>query len=170
MRPLIVSVLMLFCAGANAEAYKCPQGFPGKDWRTAPLTGGTMAWGEDAAGLFAGDYSQPAQEGYDAAYPILDDEQAWLICSYGSKKRNKGKFHDGHEWNQYMEWSPIEWRVKLPPKVHNCTLQVREVKLPAPAKSTWTVTAVCKRPAQATDVASVSGGEPTKRASWGRLG
>jgi hypothetical protein len=144
MRPLIVAVLALSCAAANAEVYNCPQVYPGKDWPSASLTGATMAWGDDATGLFAGDYSTPAEEGYDAAYPIMDDEQAWLICSYGSKKRNKGKVRDGHEWNQYMEWSPIQWKVKLPPKAHDCILQVREVKASAPEKSTWTVSAVCK--------------------------
>lgn len=101
-----------------------------------------MAWGEDRTGLFAGDYSKPAENGYDATYPIMADEQAWLICSYGGAKRHKGKVQNGREWNQYMEWGPSEWWVRLPAKVRDCTVHARETKN-SQGVGTWTVTATC---------------------------
>lgn len=131
-------MLLLFCSTASAEVFNCPQAYPGKDRPAAPLTGAMMAWGEDRTGLFAGDYSKPAEGGFDAAYPIMDDQQAWLVCSYGSKKRLKGKLHDGREWYQYMEWGPTEWWIRLPPKVHDCVVHVRESQ-----SRMWRATAEC---------------------------
>lgn len=142
MRPLIVAALVWYSAVANAEIYECPKVYPGKDGPAAPVTGGTMAWGEDRTGLFAGDYSKPAENGYDATYPIMADEQAWLVCSYGGNKRHQGKVRDGHEWNQYVEWGPIEWWVRLPPKVRDCTVHARETKGNR-GTSTWAVSASC---------------------------
>lgn len=66
----------------STETFACPQAYPGNDQPTARVTSGAMAWGEDRAGFFAGDYSKPAPGGFDET-PILADEQAWLICSYG---------------------------------------------------------------------------------------
>jgi hypothetical protein len=104
-----------------------------------------MAWGEiHGTGLFAGDYSEPAQDGFNLRFPFMDDQQAWLVCSYGSKKRNKGRFHEGRESSQYMEWTPIEWWVKIAPKVRACDVQVREMKTRDPGKNTWTATATCQ--------------------------
>ena len=104
-----------------------------------------MAWGEiHGTGLFAGDYSEPAQDGFNLRFPFMEDQQAWLVCSYGGKKRNKGQFHERREWNQYMEWTPIEWWVRIAPKVRACDVQVREIKTRDPNNGTWTVTATCR--------------------------
>ena len=81
---------------------------------------------------------------YDLPYSFADEEQAWLVCSYGGNKRVKGRFHDGHEWNQRMEGSVADWWVKLAPKVGICTVQVREMKSGVRRKSAWAATAVCK--------------------------
>lgn len=129
----------------STETFTCPQAYPGKDRPPARLTNGAMAWGEDRAGVFAGDYSKSAANGFDEAFPIMAYEQAWLICSYGGKKRHKGKFQDGREWGQYMEWSPIESWVKLPPKVHGCTLHVRGIKAGGRSAGTWSVNATCRK-------------------------
>lgn len=145
MRSLLFAALLLFCAAVNAQfVYKCPQTYPEKDQPATPLTNATMAWGElHGNGLFAGDYSEAAEEGYNLRYGFVGDEQAWLICGYGGTKRVKGRFHDGHEWNQRMGWGNSEWWVKIAPKVRACDVQVREVKNRDPSKSTWTVTATC---------------------------
>jgi hypothetical protein len=147
MRVPLFAALLLSCSTANAQfVYKCPQSYPANDKPAAPLTNATMAWGEfHGNGLFAGDYSEAAQEGYDLRYGFVGDEQAWLICGYGGKKRVKGRFHDGHEWNQRMEWGTTEWWVKIAPKVQACNIQVREIKTHDPSKSTWTVTATCEQ-------------------------
>lgn len=147
MKCLLFAVLAVSCAtAANAQfVYKCPQTYPGKDKPATPLTNATMAWGElRGNGMFAGDYSEAAEEGYDSRYPFAGEEQGWLICGYGGTKRIKGRFHDGHEWNQRMEWGTSEWWVKVAPKVNVCNVQVREVKSPGSDKRIWTVTATCK--------------------------
>ncbi|MDB5748898.1 MAG: hypothetical protein JWP72_3746 [Massilia sp.] len=89
---------------------------------------------------------EAAEEGYDVRYGFADEEQAWLVCTYGGRKRNKGRFHDGHEWNQSMSDPVADWWMKLAPKVGVCTVQVREIKSRSPGKSMWTVTATCKQP------------------------
>jgi hypothetical protein len=102
-----------------------------------------MRWGElRGDGWLKGD-DEAAEEGQDIHYGFADDEQAWLVCSYGSRTRIKGRFHDGHEWNQHMEGGVAEWWIKLGPKVGRCTVQIREVKSHDPAKSAWTATAAC---------------------------
>lgn len=87
-----------------------------------------------------------AQEGVDHYYELGErPEPNWLICLYGARKRIKGRFHDGHEWGQYMRgYGQQSWFMKLPPKVKACTVRVREIKSHDPAKSTWTATATCK--------------------------
>lgn len=144
MKILLSSTLLLFLATSKAEEYRCPQTYPGKDAPAAVLTGATMRWGElHGDGWLTGD-DEAAEGGQDIHYGFADDEQAWLVCSYGGKNRIKGRFHDGHEWNQHIEGAAAEWWVKLRPKVSTCTVQLREVKSQAPQKSTWTASAICK--------------------------
>lgn len=140
----LFAVLVLACAASNAEVYKCPPFYPSEDKPAAPLTGATMTQAEFRAGGYWTD-DEAAEEGYNVQYAFDDHEPAWLVCWYGGRKRIKGRFHDGHEWNQRMEWGGIEWKVKLAPKVSRCTTQVREIKSGAPDKSTWTATAICKQ-------------------------
>lgn len=89
---------------------------------------------------------EAAEDGYDTPYTFADDEQAWLVCNYGAKKRVKGRFHDGHEWNQRMEDGAVTWWIKIAPKAGRCNVQVREVKSGSRNKSTWTAAAFCKPP------------------------
>jgi hypothetical protein len=144
MRALLFVALALSCAIGNARVYKCPQVYPGKDAPAVPLTGASMMWGElHGDGYIHGD-DEVANGGHDIRYGFADDEQGWLVCAYGAKKRINGKFHDGHEWGQAMSYGGIKWWVKLAPKAGNCTVQVREIKTPDPNKSTWIVTATCE--------------------------
>jgi hypothetical protein len=87
---------------------------------------------------------EAAEEGYDSHYALDPVDQTWLVCFYGGKKRIKGRFHDGHEWNQRIASSDAAWKMKLAPKLSDCTIQTREAKTGDPSKSTWTVTATCK--------------------------
>lgn len=148
MRTLFIAALIILpCGATNAQMiYRCPQVYPGKA-SPAPLTGAFMDSG-DVPGTrsYAPPRDEAAEEGYDIPYTFADDEQAWLVCEYGGKKRIKGRFHDGHEWNQRMEVGTAAWSMKLAPKAGRCNVQVREVKSGAPSKSTWTVTAICKQP------------------------
>jgi hypothetical protein len=147
VRTILIAALILFTATANAQVYRCPQTYPGKDGPPESLTGASMMYGERPSnGLpFPAGWLTPsdeaAEEGYDLQYGLPENEQSWLICKYGARKRVRGRFHDGHEWGQFMEAGPIQWWMKLAPKVSVCTVQVREVKT---RKSTWTVAAVCK--------------------------
>jgi hypothetical protein len=85
----------------------------------------------------------PQEEGIDFRYWLSDDDKGWLICTYGARKRIKGRLHGGHEWGQHME-SGQPWFVKLPPKTKVCTVHIREGKTHDPGKSTWTATATCE--------------------------
>jgi hypothetical protein len=148
MRTLILTVLLLPCAFASAQVYKCPPFYPGKDAGTKnlPVTNASVYWGElHGDGALKGD-DKPVQDGIDVHYGLANDEQGWLVCAYGGRKRIKGKVHDGHEWGQYMVSGNREWWMKLAPKVSLCTVQVREAKSRDQGKSTWTITAVCKQP------------------------
>lgn len=146
MRSLLIAAMVLLPATVHAQAvYRCPQTYPGKDTSPSPLTGASMRSGElHGSGWIAPPLDEAAEEGYDERYAFADDEQAWLVCTYGSRKRIKGRSHDGHEWAQRMEAGGSEWWIKLAPKVGICTVQVREIKPRDPGKSTWTATAVCK--------------------------
>lgn len=146
MKLLIVAILFFMPCAARADAvYRCPQTFPGNDAPPVPLTGAFMDAGPlHGTGQLAPPRDEAAEEGYDLPYAFADDEQAWLICSYGARKRIKGRFHDGHEWNQRMEGGVAEWWMKLAPKAGICTVQVREAKQRSAGKSIWTVTATCQ--------------------------
>lgn len=145
MKSLLFITLILSGTASNAaDLYRCPQAYPGKDAPSAPLTGASMRSGElHGNGWLTGD-DEAAEEGQDIRYGFADDEQAWLVCTYGGNNRVKGRVHDGHEWNQRMEGGIAEWWVKLGPKISSCTVQIREVKSRTPGQGTWTAAAICK--------------------------
>jgi hypothetical protein len=152
MKRTLVAAFAVCCTASHASEYRCPQTYPGKDASGIPLTGAFMMWGERPSsgppfpsGWLVGD-DRVAQEGIDIRYGLSEPpEPNWLICEYGSRKRIKGRFHDGHEWGQYMEGHGKEvWFMRLAPKDTDCTVQIREIKTREPGKSTWTVTATCK--------------------------
>lgn len=147
MRRLFLATALstLSCGAAHAQAiYKCPQLYPGKDAPPAHLTGASMRTGDLGEGWIAPPMDEAAEGGYDERYVFADDEQAWLVCSYGARKRISGRFHDGHEWNQRMEGSSAHWRIRLAPKLAECTVQTRERKAHAGGKGMWIVTSVCQ--------------------------
>jgi hypothetical protein len=144
MKALAFAVLTLSSAAANAQVYKCPQLYPGKDAPGAVLTGASMMWGElHGDGYLHGD-DETAMGGHDLHYGFADDEQGWLVCAYGGAKRIKGKFRDGQEWGQAMSFGGLKWWMKLAPKAGNCTVKLREISASDPGKRTWTATAICK--------------------------
>lgn len=101
---------------------------------------------EDTPGSrsYAAPRDEAAEDGYDIPYTFANDEQAWLVCDYGAERRIKGRFHDGHEWNQRMEDGAVTWWIKLAPRAGRCNVQVREVKSGSRNKTTWTAAASCK--------------------------
>lgn len=150
-RTLIAALILSASAIAHAGTHHCPSTYPGKASPGLPLTGGMMMWGElptdgtrYPSGWSRGD-DRPARDGIDILYGLSEPpDPNWLVCEYGSRKRIKGRFRDGHEWGQYMEGHGKEsWFIRLPPEDINCTLQTREAKSHQP--STWTVTAACTR-------------------------
>ena len=143
MRALLIAILALFPVLACAQVYKCPQVYPDKDKPAAPLTGASMRQAEPGPSGYLTD-EEAAEEGYDAHYAFDPEEPAWLVCWYGGNKRVKGRFHDGHEWNQRMASADYDWETKLAPRISNCTVQTRERKARSAGKSTWTVTAQCQ--------------------------
>ncbi len=148
-RNLIAALILSTSVTAHAGVYNCPATYPGKEMPGLPLTSAMMMWGElptDGTiyprGWLRGD-DRPAKEGIDILYGLSEPpEPNWLVCEYGSHKRIKGRFHDGHEWGQYMEGHGKEsWFIRLAPEDINCTLQTREIKSRKP--SAWTVKATC---------------------------
>jgi hypothetical protein len=143
MRAFLFAVLLVSCTGISAQVYRCPQVYPDKDRPASPLTGAIMRQTEPTPinGLLD---EEAAEEGYDSHYALDPVDQTWLVCFYGGKERIKGRFHDGHEWNQRIASADSAWKMKLAPKLSDCTIRTRESKTHAPNKSTWTVTVTCK--------------------------
>ena len=151
MKRTFLTLLALSCTVANAEVYRCPQTHPSKDAPAIHLTGAMMMFGEmpSNGGLpFPSGWDTPnelvVEDGVDQHYELPANEEGWLICEYGSRRRVKGRFRNGHESGQYMEhYGQQLWFIKLAPKDTSCTVQIREVKNSDPSKSIWTVTAIC---------------------------
>lgn len=149
MKRNLIATLILSASAAHAGTYNCPPTYPGKDSPGLALTSGMMMWGElptdgtiYPSGWLRGD-DRPARDGVDILYGLSEPpDPNWLVCEYGSRKRIKGRFHDGHEYGQYMQGHGKESVfIRLAPEDINCMLQAREVKSHQP--STWTVTATC---------------------------
>lgn len=152
MKSLLLIVLVLSCTVAHAEVYRCPQTYPGKNAPAESLSGAYVMWGERPSHEqpFPGGWDTPREEavadGLDLHYGLPEDEQSWLICQYGARKRVKGRVHKGREWGQYMGGGEkYPWFLKLGPKISECTVQIREIKSSV-SRSTWTVAATCKQP------------------------
>jgi hypothetical protein len=144
MKAILFATLLLCGTTTNAQVYKCPAVYPNKNRPAAPLTDAMMRQTDPTPTNHVKD-EEAAEEGYDTHYALDPFDQTWLVCFYGGNKRIKGRFHDGHEWNQRMESADFDWEMRLAPKVRDCTVQVREIKARAPSKSTWTATAICKQ-------------------------
>jgi hypothetical protein len=143
MKAIPLMALLLSCAGTHAQVYTCPQFYPDKDKPAAPLTGAMMRQTEPTPTNYLLD-DEAAEEGYDAHYGFDPGDQTWLVCFYGGTDRIKGRFHDGHEWNQRIASAASDWEMQLPRKVRSCTVQVRERKTRESGKSTWAATATCE--------------------------
>jgi hypothetical protein len=151
MKRTFIAAVFLSCAAANADVYRCPPIYPGKDAPAVPLSSAYMMWGKrpTSGPPFPSGWDQPderaAAEGTDLHYELPANEEGWLICEYGSRKRIEGRFHDGHEWGQHM--APLAeqpWFIKPVPKDTKCMVRIREVKSRDPGRSRWTVTATCQ--------------------------
>lgn len=150
MKDFLFIALVLSCTIAQAEVYRCPQTYSEKDAPAESLTGAYMMWGERPSDgpPFPLGWDTPREEavaeGLDLHYGLPEDEQSWLICQYGARKRVQGRLLKGREWGQHMAGSErYLWFLKLRPKISVCTVRIREIKSRGPSKSTWTVTAVC---------------------------
>jgi hypothetical protein len=143
MRTFLFTVLLLSGTGISAQVYRCPQAYPGKDKPAAPLTGAIVRQTESTPTNNLLD-EEAAEEGYDSHFALDPADQTWLVCFYGGNERIKGRFHDGHEWNQRIVSADSVWETRLVPKLSDCTIQTREAKTADPSKSVWSVTATCK--------------------------
>jgi hypothetical protein len=143
MKSLLFALLLLPFAATHAQVYRCPQVYPDKDKPALPLTGAMVRQTEPTPTNHLLD-DEAAEEGYDSHYALDPGDRAWLVCFYGGSKRIKGRFHDGHEWNQRIGSADAAWKMRLAPGLSDCTVQTREIKSSAPSKSTWTVTTTCQ--------------------------
>lgn len=153
MKRALVALVVLSASTTHAEVYRCPptypdQTYPIKNRPKAPLTGAEVMFGDRPTGgpPYPDGWLTPdeitAENGMDFHYALSADEQGWLICTYGARKRIKGQLNNGREWGQHMEPGQ-PWFIKLPPKVTACTVHVRENR--SRQSGTWTVTAECAR-------------------------
>ena len=143
MKAILLLALLLGTVATYAQTYRCPQFYPGKTKAPAPLTGAMMRQSEPTPTNHLIE-DEAAEEGFDAHYSLDPDDRTWLVCFYGGEKRIKGRFHDGHEWNQRMASADFDWETRLAPGISNCTIQTREIKASDARKSTWTVTVNCQ--------------------------
>ena len=152
MKTALVAVMALSCTAAQADVYRCPAAYPGKDAPALPLSGAMMMFGERSGnGLpFPPGWDTPndreVEGGIDQHYELPENEQGWLICEYGSRKRVKGRIRNGHEYGLSMEhYGQQSWMIKLAPRDASCTVSIREAKPGSTHESTWTVSAMCRR-------------------------
>jgi hypothetical protein len=148
MKRILATLFALSAYVAHAEVFRCPptypdQTYPIKDKPNAPLTGAEVMFGDrpTSGPPYPDGWLTPdeiAQEGgMDFRYALSENEQGWLICTYGARKRIKGRFHGAKESGQHMEPGQ-PWFIRLPQKVTACTVHVRETQ-----PLTWVVTAEC---------------------------
>jgi hypothetical protein len=145
MKLLILSVLVLTVHAANAQMWKCPETYPGKDAGTQPipLTNATMAVGA-AHGANRLQTGKSVNGGTDTRYSFPSKEPRWLVCWYGGKERVNGTVVGGRERGQYVADHRHEWWMELDPKVTACGVRLREIRPFGQSKSTWEVTALCE--------------------------
>jgi hypothetical protein len=155
MKSAFIAVLILAASTSRAEVFRCPptyldQNYPVKNLPNAPLTGAEIMFGERPSsgppypdGWLTPE-EIPKEGGMNFRYGLSEDDKAWLICTYGARKRIKGRLHGNKEWGQHME-SGQPWFMRLPAKVKECTVQVRESGNPDPNETIWMVTTICRR-------------------------
>lgn len=142
MKILLLAALAM-TLDVRAETIQCPARFPSKG---VSIEGGRVQPARlSFAYLHSGDlYSEQllqgpepkhVQGGWDVQYGAMPMGDAWLVCLYG-----------GTEWSglDRIRAGKIEWWGKLNAEGADCTLKIREAKLPG-SLSNWSAIASCKR-------------------------
>lgn len=140
---IIFIVVLAMALDERTEMVQCPPRFPAED---VLLEGGRVQPARlSFAYIHSGDlYSEPILQGpqskrvkggWDIHYGLMSGGSKWLVCLYG-----------GTEWSGLDHISPgaIQWWGKLDNHVADCSLKIRESKLPG-SHSNWTATASCGR-------------------------
>jgi hypothetical protein len=139
MKPIFFIAIMLSCATALGQVYKCPDRYPTKDAPALRLTNAMIYLGAlHGNGAMHGDIEQ-VEGGTDIHYSFPDETPRWLVCQYGGKRVN-GTVISGAQVVGGRDW----W-MQLDPLIDVCDLKIREPKVSNSGdSSTWTATANCK--------------------------
>ncbi|TFW35989.1 STY0301 family protein [Massilia horti] len=138
MKPLIIVALMLSCATAVAQVYKCPDYYPSKAIPAVHLSNATMYLGElHGNGVMHGDIEQ-IKGGTDIHYNFPEEAPRWLVCQYGGKRVN------GTAISGAQVIGGRNWWMRLDRFIDVCDLEIREKKANNRGASGWTAIATCK--------------------------
>ncbi|HEV7816121.1 MAG TPA: STY0301 family protein [Janthinobacterium sp.] len=108
---LLLAVVALSCAAANAQQFKCPEFYPDKEATLSeiPLAhqGGGLVRGASLSNAFfyigalhgksggfdslVGPEDKKVKGGWDTEYDFTPQETRWLVCVYGGNESSGGK-------------------------------------------------------------------------------
>ena len=135
MKTLLIATLLVSCAGATAQTYRCPARYP-DGTPAVTLSNAAMYLGEKhGSSALHGDIEE-VKDGTDTHYSFPDDVPKWLVCQYGGQ-RIAGSAIGGARVVGSRDW----W-IPLDPLIDVCDLRIREAPLDR-GVSLWSAIAVC---------------------------
>lgn len=139
---ILIFAAAVWSSAASAAVVTCPERFPDKEvslpvnppgrsgvarLQPARLSNAAIHIGELHGEQGLKPHITKVKGGLDLRYS-LSGEKKWLVCIYGGTERMVGS---------------IDWWEKLNPTFSDCTLKLREIKVPD-GESSWTAAASCK--------------------------
>jgi hypothetical protein len=137
MKPLLIATLLVSCACASAQTYRCPTRYPSDGTPAGALSNAAIYLGEKHGNSALHGDVEEVRGGTDTHYSFPEDAPKWLVCQYGGKRIagsaiSGARVVDGRDW-----WIPLD------PSIEACDLRIREAALDR-GVSLWSAIAMCK--------------------------
>lgn len=137
MKAFLFAVLVVSCAGATAQTYRCPTRYPSDGTPAITLSNAAMYLGEKHGDSALHGDIEEVKDGTDTHYSFPDDVPKWLVCQYGNERIpgsaiSGARVVGGHDW-----WIPLD------PLIEACDLKIRERALDR-GVIPWSAIAICK--------------------------
>lgn len=141
MKTILLAVV-LQSSVAHAQVIECPARFPAKEVTlpaspsdpgaaarvtTARLSGAYFIEGQIYGPRVFIPETETVPGGLDIKFGFLPNQPRWLVCKYGGTRWGSGE---------------IERWTRIPGRMNNCDMKVREIKVPH-TTSDWSVTTTC---------------------------
>ena len=137
MKALLFAALMVSCAGAAAQTYRCPHRYPTNGTPAIALSNAAMYLGEKhGEGALHGDIEE-VKDGTETHYSFPDDVPKWLVCQYGGERIS------GSTIGAARVLGGRDWWIPLDPLIEACDLKIREGARDRGA-GLWSAIAICK--------------------------